>query len=532
MSYSLSELRDIVAPAWFAGSMYKGLGCAVGLLLAGGIAPTFAETVQINDIDISGNQRYSDAMLTAQVKDRLGKPLTFAEVQALARRIERHYHAAGYTLAKVMVPRQDFTADDTLELVVLEGRLGTIEIRGNERYADRDILSTLASAGLERDQVFSLQDLERGLSLLNTRSGIEASSTLAPGASQGTTDVIIDIEESPRVTGGVEVNNYGSEDTGEYRFLPSLSFLNLTGRGDQLDIMGMKSLGEGDAYLGYAGYRMPINMSGTTSHFYGFKGNVAIGQEFRVLEVEGDSDGWGVGVSQEYLLSSRSRLILEAWFEGQDLEQSMLDTTITQDRVRKLRLGAAYDHSDAYGQTLLSTDLHQGLGDAFGGMAEDDTLSSRSYARADNSFTKLTFDVARLQRISSRLTLIPRLYGQYAFNSVVAGEQWAIGGFNSVMGHPVSVYAGDSGVTASLESRYALLEGDDRYQFTLRADHGRVYVRNPYLGRDRHQDISGIGVGLIARPLEAVDFRATWGVPVGEETGDDTYVYAQASYRF
>ncbi|MEC9482974.1 MAG: ShlB/FhaC/HecB family hemolysin secretion/activation protein, partial [Halomonas sp.] len=311
-----------------------------------------------------------------------------------------------------------------------------------------------------------------------------------------------------------------------------LSVMNMTGHGDQLELMGMKSLGDGDAYLGYVGYETPVNATGTKVQAYAFTGNVAIGQEFRVLEIEGDSEGWGIGVSQDYLLASRTLLTLEAWFEGQDLEQTLLGTPTARDRVRKFRVGATYDRSDLYGRTLLSVDLHQGLGTWFGGMAEDSVLSSRSYAEADNEFTKLTFDLARLQRINSRFVIIPRLYGQYAFDSVVAGEQWAIGGFNSVLGHPASAYSGDSGYTARVEGRYALFEDDDRYQFIMRADHGQVFVKRPYLGQEDEEAISGIGIGLLAQPIEAVELRVDWGVPVGEETEDDSYVYGQATYRF
>lgn len=114
----------------------------------------------------------------------------------------------------------------------------------------------------------------------------------------------------------------------------------------------------------------------------------------------------------------------------------------------------------------------------------------------------------------------------------MAGERWAIGGFNSVLGHPASAYAGDSGYTVSVEGRYALFEGDDSYQFIMRADHGQVFIEEPYLGQDDEQGISGVGIGLMAEPIDSLALRVDWGVPVGEETADDSYVYGQATYRF
>ncbi|MFC3291382.1 ShlB/FhaC/HecB family hemolysin secretion/activation protein [Modicisalibacter luteus] len=489
-------------------------------------------TVTFGSVEFAGNTLFSDRQLAKSIDTELAAALTFAEVQSLARKVEAFYHVNGYDLARVVVPEQAFRNGTTLKLVVLEGRLGVIEIRGNSHYSDQQIMETLEAAGLERSRAFSLDDVERGLAIINRRSGVAVSSTLRPGEVQGATDIVIDVEEKPRVAGSLEANNHGSENSGRYRLVPSLSVLNATGHGDQLDILGMKSLGEGDAYFGYIGYEAPINASGTKAHVYGFTGDVAIGQEFQVLEIEGDSEGWGLGLSHDVPVSSRSIINVEAWLEGQNLEQTVLGVTTSDDQVRKVRLGASLDSADLHGRTLLALDLHQGIGERLGGMKDDALLSSRSYARADNDFTKLTFDLARLQRINSRWLVVPRLYGQYAFDSLVASEQWAIGGFNSVVGHPASVFSGDSGYTASIEGRYALLKDDDRYQLILSADHGRVYVRQPYIGQANDRDISGAGLGLRAQPWESLELRVDGGVPIGNETGDGFYWYGQASYRF
>ncbi|MEC9482397.1 MAG: POTRA domain-containing protein, partial [Halomonas sp.] len=240
MSYPFAALRaHVIKPV-----PLTVLSCLVGLALVPESAPALADqamatsdvseaqasnestrTIRITDIEFTGNQRYSDAVLTSQVADRLNRPLTFAGVRAVAERIEAVYHEAGYTLARVVVPEQAF-GDGILRLSVLEGRLGRVEVRGNTRYVDDHVLDTLAAVGLRGGQVFTFEEVERGLTLINRRSGVEASSTLAPGKAPGTTDLIIDVEESPRVTGAVEVNNYGSEDTGEYRLVPSLSVMN------------------------------------------------------------------------------------------------------------------------------------------------------------------------------------------------------------------------------------------------------------------------------------------------------------------
>ena len=44
--------------------------------------------------------------------------------------------------------------------------------------------------------------------------------------------------------------------------------------------------------------------------------------------------------------------------------------------------------------------------------------------------------------------------------------------------------------------------------------------------------MSGASLGLLARPWEPIEVRLDWGLPLGTETGDDSYFYAQARYRF
>merc|ERR1711965_979265 len=148
-------------------------------------------------------------------------------------------------------------------------------------------------------------------------------------------------------------------------------------------------------------------------------------------------------------------------------------------------------------------------------MDDDSALSSRAFAEADNDFTKVTVDLTRIQRLNARTLLIPRLYGQYAFDPLVSSEQWAIGGVNSVKGHPPSVYSGDSGLTASLEARYDLFADDDRYQLVGQLSHGRLYIKEPFYDQDDERDVSGASLGLLARPWEPIEVRLDWGLPLG-----------------
>ncbi|QLF93651.1 ShlB/FhaC/HecB family hemolysin secretion/activation protein [Pseudomonas sp. ABC1] len=523
----------------------KALLCALGLAVMTANVAMAADTthptssaqasegrVLVNQVAFSGNRTFSAEQLDALIAADLGRPMNLAEMKALAGKVTAHYHAAGYKLVKVVVPDQTFANGKTLELVVLEGWLGRVQVTGAKRFSERQVIDALEAGGVHPDEPFTLEEVERALTHLNRLSGIEVSSTLQPGEQTGSTDLVVDVTEAARIQGALEANNYGSEDTGEYRLMPSLKFANLTGHGDEANVLALTSLGDGDLWYGYVDYSLPLNARGTKARAYFSKGNVDVGNTYRVLEIEGDNQSWGMGVSQDFVRSSRSIITAEAWLESQDLEQSILGIRTAEDQIRKLRFGLTLDNSDLYGRTLATAGLHYGLGEALGGMDNDSLMSSRAAAKADNQFTKFTFDIARLQQITPRFLVIPRIAGQYSLDSLVSSEQWGVGGFNSVAGHAPSTWSGDHGFTASLEGRYSLFKDSDRYQATARIDHGQVWLKDTLVGQDDHQDLSGAAIGLLARPIDSVDLRVDFGVPLSEKTEDSTYIYAQARYRF
>ncbi|AHF92030.1 peptidase S24 [Opitutaceae bacterium TAV5] len=485
----------------------------------------------VKGVRFTGNTLFTDEELRALVAADLGKELSFGQLQALAARVETWYHSRGYVLTRVLIPKQEIGEQRILEFRVLEGWVGEIAVDGTRRFSADRVRRTLLDK-VTPGEPFKLADMERAMLLLNRNSGITASSTLKPGREVGSTDLDINVKEDRRITGSIEIDNFGSEDTGEYRVIPSVTLPNFTGHGDALSIFGVFSLDGDNLYFGQAAYETPLGVSGTKFSSYFSMGNYGVGNEFSALEIEGDNLSWGTGLSQDFILSTRTSINIEGWFEYRDSEQDMLGSTSSKDHIRKLRAGINLDHRDLYGRTFVSLHIHQGLGDILGAMDNDDPLSSRSFAGADNRFTKLTASVTRLQSLHPRLYLLGSLFAQYGFDSLVAGEQLAIGGADSVRGHPQSVYAGDDGFVVNLEARFSVLPNSSRYQLAAFIDHGEVHTKKPVIGQDEWTRLSGTGAGVRVNLLEHLDVRVDVGVPLGPRSGDSVYCYAQAIYTF
>lgn len=486
------------------------------------------QTVLVEQITFTGHTAFDDQTLNEVVNDGMGRALSLEELEALASLVTQHYRSSGYFLAQVIIPEQDIL-DGIITFQVLEGRLGKIVVAGNENFDEKHVRQAFKS--VIPGSPINKGEVERALLVLNQLPGIKVRSILRAGEQVGTTDILVEVTEDKSLAGRLDINNFGTSSSGEYRISPSLRVPNLTGRGDSLGFNVGASL-SADVGFSHMNYTSPLGFTGLQLHTYAALGSSRIDQGLADLEIKGNNFGWGLGTSYPHLLDTRESLTSRVWVESKDSTQTMLGVTTSEDRIRKLRLGMEYDKSMAGGRTAFSADLHVGLGENFGAMANDSLLSSRAFARADNEFIKATADFSWIQLMSQRLSFITQLAGQYSFQPVVVGEQWSIGGANSVRGHSESRY-GDDGFTANLEARYSILpKSNNHYQLVVFADYGSIHVKRPTIGTEQSQQLAGIGIGTRIDLNERINLRLDWGFPLGKEEEEGSVVYVQSIFRF
>src|SRR5262249_34728991 len=170
------------------------------------------------------------------------------------------YREHGYILARAYVPAQEMR-DGVIEIAVIEGRVGKIDINGLRHY-DADYLRGYVEPR-SRERVFQAGDFERGLLTLNDLPGLSVKSTLRPGAAAGTTDIVLDADKDRLITGALDSNNYGSPETGYERFGVSLNLNNPSGLGDVIAFRGLTSTIGGALWLTRISYAIPMGTLGT-----------------------------------------------------------------------------------------------------------------------------------------------------------------------------------------------------------------------------------------------------------------------------
>lgn len=484
-------------------------------------------TVRVQAIRITGATVFPEAHLQPLLQDAVGRELDLAGLEALADRVSRHYRVHGYTVARAYLPPQE-VRDGHVTIAVVEGRFGAISVRG-------EAPPLLPLASLRAGDVVTDAALERALLLAADVPGIAVRSVLQPGASAGTSDLVVDVQPGEGVQGRLEADNFGSRSTGHERVGASLSIDNLAGLGDAVALRAISS-GEGLAY-GRLGYQLPVNRHGTQAGIAVSTMRYALGREFASLDAHGTAHVATAFGAHPLLRSRRANVQAQLAWEARRLEDRADSTgSQTDRRVHAVTLGLSGDRSDAFGgggAWLFS------LGYTFGDLSIDspaaravDDLTARTAGRYD----KATLQIARQQALAARTTLVVSYTGQWAGKNLDSSEKLPLGGAAGVRAYPQGEWPSDRASLLAAELRHALAP---RWQGLLFVDAAEgVANAQPWSGATSgRRSLSGAGCGLAWTGPAGWSARVTYAHKLGNDTATaepdrDGRLWLQAAWTF
>ena len=429
--------------------------------------------VPVKKFRVTGNTVISTEKLEALVAPEEGKELTLDELREVAARITDYYGSKGYILARAYLPPQD-VREGVIEIAVLEGQVGAIEVMGNERYQTEVITRALTRV---KDRGVVNEDLlETAINELNDYPGLNMRASLRPGAQRGYTDILLTAQESLPYSLLFDVDNYGSRYTGPWRYGTELGIGNLAGVGDRLTLRGIKS--DDDLNYGRVSYFLPVGGYGTKIGGTYVHSENGVGMEFAPLNAAGRLDVASLDIIQPYLRTSGASLQLYGGFDYETVRNFALNAQTGKDDLRIFRLGFSGDYRDRFlGRTFLGAIWYQGT-TIFDGNPKNDPGASRP----DNPayFSKWTLDLARLQSlVYGGSYLILRGFGQLSSQNLVSAERYCIGGYYTVRGYPLCEYSGDHGYAVTAELVVPVPYLGEWVQVVGFIDHGAVFIVSP-----------------------------------------------------
>jgi hemolysin activation/secretion protein len=457
-----------------------------------------ATTFRVSSVRISGTTVFPDLELLPLVDGIAGHDVTLADLERAAARIGDYYHAHGYPLARAYIPAQTIDRGG-VEIAVLEGRYGALDVRNSSRLSESLVRSTLQAPST--DAVIETAPLDRDLLLLKDMAGIAVDATLSPGERVGTSNLIVDIAPTRTVGGTLEADNYGNKYTGEARYGGSVTAANLTGRGDLATVRGLISEDTG-LWYGRAAYQMPLTGSGlklglAASHTY-----YSLGQRFSVLNADGDANIYSTSLQYPLVRSTRANLSVQTAFNYFDLQDKIGASNSANPRsIRAGTIGVAGDvQDDWFGGAINAASLAYSRGN----LSLDNNVAEqidRATADTQGDYSTVIYSALRLQRIGDVLQLYIGVQGQFADKNLDSSQKFVLGGPNAVRAYPQGVAVGDEGFLGTVELRYSLpgYRWFSHAQVAAFFDGGRVRVNDdPFLPTSNDIDLKGAGVGLSA----------------------------------
>jgi hemolysin activation/secretion protein len=465
-------------------------------------------SVRINHIQLEGNDSLAPKEIYALLLPYLGRELTGKDVKELCLSLQNLYVKHGFILARVFPPVQEIH-DQSLTLQVVEGSLGSIEIRGNHFYKTKYIRRYFAH--LEGKPI-NYNDMMRALLL---------GAIFKKGTEFGHVDLCLIVKDKLPVHAYADYNTWGSNVTTYGRVGSKISGGNLATDGDMLSLVGVVGTPPKDLYYVNTAYSAPINANGLFFDISYLYSHFEV-QQMTSLDLEGLSQIAGGRIRQALNRSRRFSTDVFVSFDYKQLKNEVLDQTGSFDRLRDLALGGKIDYIDGVnGRNLFNLSFNIGIPYILGGSSPIDSQSSRE--GAGGRYYILNLEYTRIQTLPWDSFLYFSGSAQGTFNKLPLPEQIYIGGIGTVRGYPLSVALGDTGYygtlefhtpipgTANIQSRWLKKPWKDVFQLVGFVDHGGVYTNSSVPSEASPTYLTSAGAG--------VRFYGPWNFNVSFDAG-------------
>lgn len=449
--------------------------------------------IAIKAIRISGNSVFATDVLESLVVDLIRGERSLAELDAGAARITAYYRERGYVVARAYLPAQDIK-DGAVEIRVLEGQIGDQRINNGSHLSEGQV--NKYTKDIKHGDAVQSGRIDRAVLLLSDTPGVGgARATLQPGASVGTSDLLIEVDPAAPYAANIEADNYGNRYTGEYRLGATLALNSPLKIGDQLTVRALAS--NENLIYGRLAYQLPVGSSGLRLGGAYSETHYELAKEFASIKAHGSARSASLFTTYPFVRSQASNLYGTLTGEYKDLlDKTDVPVSSVDKQVRLINFGMAGSHRDVLGGagiTSVDTALIFGhLNMDVASLAIDATT-----ARSEGGFARFTYNLNRLQRVTDADSLSITVSGQQASKNLNSSEKFTLGGANGVRAYPQGEGNGDDGWLANLELRHNFL---DNLQAIAFYDAGGVNINHTaYSTATNTRNIAGAGVGLNAQ---------------------------------
>ena len=469
--------------------------------------------VEVKQFRFAGNTLLSDARLAGAVAPWRGRALNFTELRHAAAAVAEAYRAAGW-IVRAYLPRQDIT-DGIVTIQIVEAVFGAARVDSPTPLRLKlDRVLSYIDAVQKKGEPLSAAALDRALLLIEDVPGTRVAGSLAPGAAQGETDLVLKLSTTPVFTGDVALDNAGGRSTGAARITGNLAINSPLAFGEQFTATGIHS--EGIEFL-RLGATLPVGAHGWR---VGANGSALryrlVAPEFSALDARGTSTTAGLEASYPLIRARLANLFLNLSADRKQFENisvGAITTHYTTNAVTAALQGNRFDNWGGGGANAGLISVASGHVNLNG---SPNQAADAATTRVQGNYQKLRYVASRRQVLAEDVQLVAAISGQVASKNLDSAEKFYLGGPNGVRAYPLNEAGGSNGTLVNLEARKNLPLNLALSGFF---DWGRVTVNrnNDFVGAATVNQITLKGAGIsLGWSGHGANLRGVWAHRIGD----------------
>jgi hemolysin activation/secretion protein len=408
---------------------------------------------EITAFQVEGSSLLSAAQVNATLLPFQGKQRSMADVNAAAAALKTAYGNAGYLVVQVYAPEQTL-AGGNVSLRVTEGKVANIVLNGLSAYTPSNILASVPN--LQKGAAPNATQISADIALANENPAKQLAINFQAGQTPGEVDARLDVTEDRISKWGATYDNTGSAASGYSRVSLNYQHANIADKDHLLNLNLSSTLEKPDKGASItAGYHIPFYGQGVSVDITSTYSNsntttpTPAGGSLDFVG-EGTSVGFRLNRSLSSVGALRHKVSLGYDYKDFANKCTLFGNPIPCGTVTARPVSLAYSaqvQTPDYqtGGSLSYAKNHSG--GVHGSEAEYD--AARPNAPTDWAVWRASGFVALPLPQDWQLRVAGST--QQSSHVLLPGEQFGLGGANSVRGYAERAVAGDAGFVSNFE---------------------------------------------------------------------------------
>jgi hemolysin activation/secretion protein len=520
---------------------------AAGVALAQAPATDDSPRFEIRRYLFDGATLVPREALEAATAPYTGRGRGFADVQRALEAVERLYGETGYSAVQVLLPEQELERGE-VRLQIVEAKLGRVIVEGNKHFDQANIRASVPS--LVAGSAPNIREVGRNLRVANENPAKQATVLMRSGREEATVDAVVRVADEPPSRFSVTLDTSGTPETGRLRLGLGYQNANLEGSDNVLTLQLVGAPHDSDeprrlsvvpsnrVLIAGAGLRVPLYGMGDSLDFTAGYSNVDSGTVGELFTIAGAGGIFGVRYMRNLdRAGDYEQRIAYAWdyrgYHFKDIrqagfaQQQQPDITVHPLSVTYHGLVRRPD-----GESAFSAGVARNVPGGNDGGPEDfcqlGPNPPHGFSRSDGmgncpdpDYLIWRWSFTHNQALAGDWQVHIGINGQLTRDMLVAGEQFGLGGADSVRGFQERAIADDKGYRGTLELYTPDVGGRTgiagaRVRGLMFYDWGGVSRNRPVPPDPQAQHVGSAGFGLRFSRGASLSLRLDWAWVIDE----------------